>query len=136
MEKGVEISNQSLSCLTYLDESTGVFISHCLNYDLMDCGPTCDVAWQNLKIVMKNHIEFCYTNYPEGLMRKPARREKWDIFFNALRANPKDLIVEKMELELKPPSLPERELEFWIQRVQSGRDCADVQAGQGTVQAH
>ena len=125
----MEAGYNSLFCLVWKDEKIGVFVSHCLNYDLMECGPTADVAWDNLKFVMKNHVEYCYTSYQQGLKRKAGKKD-WDRFFHLLERNPGSLTVDKIELELKPPSLPEQELEFWIQRVQSAGESADLQASE------
>ena len=106
-------------CIVEKDADTGVFVSHCLNYDLMECGPTSDRAWENLKIVVKNHIEYCYTSYQPGLNRR-AKEEDVDRFFRLLQENPGALVVDKIELHLKPPSLPEQEMPLRILKVQSG----------------
>jgi len=88
----------NLSCLIERDEATGSYIGHCLNYDLMDSGKTQDEAWENIKFVLKNHIEFCYTHFQSGLKRG-AKQQDWDRFFQAIQNNPKSVRMEKLELE-------------------------------------
>ena len=55
-----------LSCLTWRDKDTKVYISHCLNYDLMETGSTLEESRKNLNTVIKHHIEHCYSRYPAG----------------------------------------------------------------------
>jgi hypothetical protein len=123
----------NLSCLVFQDQQTKMYVGHCLNYDLMDSGPSPEVAWQRLKNVLKNHIEYCYTSHKEGL-RRAAKQKSWDEFFTLVKNNPGQLKVEKLDLELREPSLPEQDLELWvIGQVQDAgfSPSADVQAGQG-----
>ena len=42
-----------LQCSTSLDQETGLYIAHCLNFDLMESGKTPDEAWANLKASLK-----------------------------------------------------------------------------------
>lgn len=112
-----------------------MYVGHCLNYDLMESGPDSDVTWVRLKNVLKNHIEYCYTAHREGL-RRAANQDSWDRFFTLVKNNPNGLKVEKLDLELREPSLPEQELELWVigQVQDAGLSAAsDVQAGQGKV---
>lgn len=117
------------ACLTWQDDDTGVFISHCLNYDLMQCGDTEEEAWNNLKTAMKHHIEHCWSRYPAGLRRR-AGKEDWQRFYRALKKavqdNGKGIVVEKMEIDPLPP-LPEYEIPVWIQGVNLGRNGFAVQ---------
>src|SRR5437870_1711213 len=101
----------NLSCLVWQDEQTKMYVGHCLNYDLMDSGPTAESAWIRLKNVVKNHIEYCYTSNREGL-RRVANKETWDRFFTLVKNNPGQLRVEKLDLELREPSLPEQDIEL------------------------
>ena len=111
-----------LSCLTWRDPQSSVYISHCLNYDLKETGANLEESWQNLKIVMKHHIEHCYSRYPQGL-RRSASKECWQEFYLALQKqlqeNPQGVVVEKLDIDPLPP-LPEYEIPIWVQGVESG----------------
>lgn len=111
-----------LSCLTWRDPASNAYVSHCLNYDLMETGSSFDEAWQNLKTVMKHHIEHCYSRYPQGLGRS-ASKERWQEFYltlqKQLQENPQGVVVEKLDIDPLPP-LPEYEIPIWIQGVESG----------------
>jgi predicted RNase H-like HicB family nuclease len=117
------------ACLTWKDRESGVFISHCLNYDLKQCGDTYEEAWQNLKTAMKHHIEHCWSRYPAGLQRR-ASKEEWQKFYQslqkALQENPKGIVVEEMKIDPLPP-LPELEIPVWIQGVKVGGDGLNIQ---------
>jgi hypothetical protein len=104
-----------LSCLVERDEQTGMFIGHCLDYDLMETGKSDEEAWSNLKTVVKHHIEHCYSFYQNGL-KKQAAREDWDRFYQYLQENGGQCQIEKIEIELRPP-LPEQDISIWIQGV-------------------
>jgi predicted RNase H-like HicB family nuclease len=125
----------NLSCLIERDKATGTYIGHCLNYDLMDSGKTPQEAWENLKFVMKSHIEFCYTHLQSGLKRTAKRRD-WDRFFEAIQSDPSSVIAEKLELDLKPPTLPEQEMGIWIQKVLSDRYSPDLCPSQNPIPVH
>jgi predicted RNase H-like HicB family nuclease len=105
--------NNGLSCLLQRDAETATFVGHCLDYDLLECGKTEDDAWDNLKIVIKRHIEFCAARSAEGLNRQ-AKKERWDAFYEAIQRNPNSLRIETIEIDLSA-SLPENEIEMWIQ---------------------
>ena len=112
-----------------------MYVGHCLNYDLMESGPSPEVTWERLKNVLKDHIEYCYTSHREGL-RRAANQDSWDGFFTLVKNNPGQLKVEKLDLELREPSLPQQELELWvIGKVQDAgfSPASHVQAGQGKV---
>jgi hypothetical protein len=112
----METNNQrknGISCLIEQDSQTGVFIGHCLDFNLMECGPNPEDAWYNLKVVIKNHIEFCYAKYREGLLDQ-ADKAAWDKFYCSLKRNPQDSRVEQIEIEVAEP-LPEQEVPVWMQ---------------------
>jgi hypothetical protein len=124
---------RGLSCLVHRDEDTGVFIGHCLNYDVMEVGKTDEEAWLNLKCVVKHHIEYCVSNYPDGLKRQ-ADEKRWDEFYRALKANPNGVRVDTIELELSPPSMPESDRSLWIQGAGFyGRECRTAGATPAVV---
>ena len=129
----------NLSCLLWRDQDTQMFVGHCLNFDVMESGPSVEVAWDRLKKVLKDHIEYCYTFNREGL-RRVAPQKDWDRFFKIVQRDPKQLTrVEKLELELREPSLPEHELGLWVLgAMQDGglTACDDFQAGEREIPVH
>jgi hypothetical protein len=115
-----------LSCLISLDSETNLHLAHCLNFDLMECGPTAEDAWGNLKTSVKQYVEFCYTNHQEGLTVS-ADPEEWNEFAEALKHSQKPWKVDKISFDLKAP-LPEFSAPIWMHGV-SGDDgtCSSVQ---------
>ena len=115
-----------LNCLTERDEETNLFISHCLNFDLMETGGTADESWQNLKAAVKQYIEHCYTFYPEGFSQS-ASVDEWKHFAEVLKNCGVVSRVEEIEIALKPPLL-EKEYPVWMQGVSTdGANCAVIQ---------
>ena len=108
-----------LCCLGERDTETGLFLYHCLDYDVVESGKTWEEAWQSLKQVLKAHMEYCYAHNPSGLLRG-AKRSEWDKFGKVLeqtlRDNPSSILVESIEIEMQPP-LPVDEIPIWIQGV-------------------
>jgi hypothetical protein len=105
-----------LSCLMGWDEETRLHLAHCLNFDLMECGRTEDEAWGNLKMAVKQYIEHCYSNYPEGLA-EGATREEWERFADSLRRKDRPSRVDTIELELGQPFVAARDNPIWMQGV-------------------
>jgi predicted RNase H-like HicB family nuclease len=119
-----QVRTGMLSCLMGKDAETGLFLGHCLNFDLVTSGKTEDEAWQNLKTIIKAHFEYCYANYPDGL-RMSATVDEWKNFAHRLETGGQS-VVEKLEIELRPP-LPEVEVPIWIQGVTGGTGtCTQV----------
>lgn len=116
-----------LSCFGRWDQEAEQFVYHCLNFDLVEFGGTEQEAWQNIKQTVKQHLEYCYTNYPEGLSLS-ASKEEWDEFAEALKKRGgKPDQVDKITFELKPP-LPEQGAPIWMQGVQENvQTCSQVQ---------
>ena len=115
-----------LSCLIRRDEETNLFLAHCLNFDLVECGPDPDTAWANLKISLKQFIEYSYTSYPQSLTLS-ADLDEWKQFVAALRVSTKPERVDTIDIDLKPP-LPELSAPVWMQGVTGdGRDCSKIQ---------
>lgn len=85
-----------LSCLIMKDANTQVYISHCLNHDLMECGKTSEEAWENLKTVIKRNLE----NPSPGLMGRQAKKECWDAFGEAIQRDPSNLKMEIIEIQV------------------------------------
>jgi hypothetical protein len=82
----------------------------------MECGKTEDEAWGNLKAAVKQYIEHCYSNYPQGLA-EGASREEWERFAESLKYNERPSRVETIQLELGQPFLAEDNNPIWMQGV-------------------
>ena len=110
-----------ICCLGERDQETGLFLYHCLNFDLIESGTSWEDAWRNLKLVVKAHVEHCYARNPSGLLRAAARNE-WEEFGEVLKrtlaSDPQSVVVESIDIELKAP-LPAEEIPLWIQGVNS-----------------
>ncbi len=104
-----------LQCFTTCDEETNLYISHCLNFDLMECGKTADEAWDNLKASLKQYIEYCYTNYQDGLTVS-ADMDDWKRYAEVMKVTKTPPRIEAIEIELRPP-LPEYAYPIWMQGV-------------------
>lgn len=114
-----------LTCLAGQDTETGQHICHCLNFDIIEFGKTEDEAWENLKVSVKAYIEYCYTNYREGLA-KSAAAEEWARFAELLKTGLRPERVDQIVIELKPP-LPETMAPIWMQGVTSDvSSCSHV----------
>jgi hypothetical protein len=100
-----------LSCFITRDPGTQMYISHCLNHDLMECGKTSKEAWENLKIVIKRNLE----NPSPGLVGRQAKKECWDAFGEAIQRDPSNLKMETIEIQVSAP-LPASDVELWLQQ--------------------
>jgi hypothetical protein len=115
-----------LSCLSCFDDETGMFVSHCLNFDLVEFGKTADEAWENLKDSVKQFVQYCYTNSQESLTIS-ADRNEWAEFAELLRQKKTPNRVDIIEFELVPP-LPENTTGIWMQGVDEDvGTCTQVQ---------
>jgi hypothetical protein len=115
-----------LSCLLSRDPETKLYLAHCLNFDLMECANTSDQAWQNLKSVVKQFIEYSSANNPESLSVS-ASAEEWKYFADILRHSTKPPIVDTIEIEMRPPLL-ESSAPIWMQGVSGdGTECSRIQ---------
>jgi hypothetical protein len=91
-----------LSCLTWQDKVTSKYLAHCLNYDLMECGSSPDEAWANLKICIKQYVEYCNEFRPEGL-NISATADEWKEFAEALKLSTKPDRIDTIDIEVRPP---------------------------------
>src|SRR5947209_1042447 len=107
------IPKSGLQCLTEHNDVSGLFVSRCLNFDLIESGRSWNEAWSNLKIVMKNHIEYFAANHPDKLLNaRPADPDLWDKFYQLIREN--GSIVEQLSLEIPEPKEHNPEA-IWLQ---------------------
>jgi hypothetical protein len=105
-----------LSCLGGHDPETSLFIAHCLDFDLVESAPTWQKAWENLKLVVKHHIEYCYYNNPKGLTFS-APAHDWKRFAALIGSSTENLrVVESITIDLRPP-LPATDIPVWIHGV-------------------
>jgi hypothetical protein len=115
-----------LSCLSSVDKETGLYLYHCLNFDIMECGKTEEEAWKSVKLAVKYYVEHCYQFYQEGFVQE-APREQWGQFAEAAKHATRPPRMEVIEFELKPP-LPENEVPVWMQGVfADGASLAHIQ---------
>jgi hypothetical protein len=99
--------------LTEQNQASGLFVSRCLNYDLVESGQSWDEAWANLKIVMKNHIEFHAAHRPDALQNdRQADKELWDKFYQLIQKN--GVIVEQLALDIEEPKHDNTYEGIWI----------------------
>jgi len=71
---------KSLSCLLSHDKLTGLWVNHCLDFDLVTSGTSEDLAWGSMKTVLQAHIESCLSdNFTQGLSMK-AGIDAWVTF--------------------------------------------------------
>jgi|SRR5580658_7682214 hypothetical protein len=116
MSKKAPVIPDVLSCLLSQDGETKFWIGHCLNFDLVTSGKDPDSAWENLRAVIKTHVEHCFTHHPEGLSFK-APEGDWTLF-DALKTKQPLMRTEKITLRLVAPQT-EQIPAFWIQGVES-----------------
>lgn len=57
---------QSLPCVIERDRETNLFVGHCLTYDLVSTAKNKRDAIENLKGLIKCHIEYSYTHHKAG----------------------------------------------------------------------
>ena len=116
MSKKAPVIPDVLSCLLTQDGETKFWIGHCLNFDLVTSGKDPDSAWENLRAVIKTHIEHCFTHHWDGL-KSEAPRADW-LLFDALKNKQPLMRTEKITLRLIAPQT-EQVPPFWIQGVES-----------------
>jgi hypothetical protein len=102
-----------ISCLLRQDGETGRWEGHCLDFDLVTSGSTEDVAWENLKKVVKRHVEHCFTNWQPGLTRRRASQCAFDAF-NKLVQEDRPFRQDKLSLILEEP---EHDQEHWLKAI-------------------
>lgn len=120
MMREEDIIGKVLSCLLSKDERTGRWLAHCLDFDLMTSAKTQDTAWENLRKVVRVHIEHCFTFHQDGL-KLEAEPQEWSDFKNIehrLKAEELPIRTEKITLKLNPPRTL-AEFELWIRGVET-----------------
>jgi hypothetical protein len=123
--EGMELLPPVLSCLLTKDKETGRWGGHCLDFDIVTSGLDEDLAWENLKQVVRLHVENCFTHWQLGLKRS-ASQERWQVF-NRLRDPNKPFRQEKIHFDLVAPPLPD---EQWMAAfaLPEGTDCGHIES--------
>ena len=109
-----------ICCILHHDMDSGAWVSRCLDFDLVTSGETEEGAWNNLKSVVKLHVEHCFTHNHAALSRYRATDEEF-AFFEALASRSR-FWSDKIKLNLvakKKREVPDQ-LSFWIKGVDSG----------------
>lgn len=104
---------ERIRCLLDQDDQTGAWIGHCLDFDLVTSGESPDLAWNNLKSVVKLHIEHCFTHDQNGLDFHRAPDEDFALF-EKLTNDHRLFRSDKINLNLVAPKAPDQ-ISFWIQ---------------------
>jgi hypothetical protein len=133
MEEGSDMSTvaptipEVLSCILSPDPETGRWNGHCLDFDIATSGKDEEIAWNNLKLIVRHHIEECWERWPEGLQIRTASQERWKRF-ELLKKNQKMARQDKLHLNLVKPH--EHEEDFWIQALEFPKDdgCGKTQS--------
>lgn len=106
------------------DVETGLYIAHCLDLNLKVAGRDDNEAWWNLKKVIKAHYEYCFEFDQEGL-KLTASAKQWAeynaAFAKALVENPESITIERIELTLRAPRVPDQIMPLSCQRVDIGQ---------------
>ena len=97
-----DLAPRMLPCLIGKDEETGLFVGHCLTFDLVATGKTSQEADKNLASLIKYHIEYCYAHYQAGF-EVTADKEDWDSFQKIVNTKKLPSRIEKIEVSLVKP---------------------------------
>lgn len=101
----VPVVPHPLSCLLFVDRETKRWVAHCLDFDLATSGIDEDAAWDNLKSVVRLHVEHCFTHFHDAFERKASTSEF--ARFETVRKNQREFRSEKISFKLVPPSAPD-----------------------------
>jgi hypothetical protein len=112
-----EMIPKVLRCLLTEDPETGRWNGHCLEFDLATSGIDPDQAWNNLRAVVRLHVENCFTHWQEGLKFRASAEEV--ALFELLKKQEQPFRSEKITFNLVPPQRPEELLApLWIQGIE------------------
>jgi hypothetical protein len=90
---------KNLNCLLSHDKQANLWVSHCLDFDLVTSGASEDEAWDAMKRVAKSHIESCFRDsFAKGLSRR-AESSVWAEYVNQVHAG--RLRSDLISLDLK-----------------------------------
>lgn len=103
-----------IRCLLNSDRESGVWVAHCLDFDIVTSGRDDTEAWERIKAVVKLHIEHCFTHDQDGLNSHQAPQSLIDSFDNGLGS--REVRSDKIKLNLVAPAKPGDN--FWIKGVE------------------
>lgn len=115
-----DITGKVLSCLLSKDGQTGRWLAHCLDFDLLTSAKTEEIAWENLRKVVRAHIEHCFAFHREGLELQ-AESSEWSEFRRVEKRLMDDglpIRTEKITLKLATPTKPWGD-DLWIKGVET-----------------
>jgi predicted RNase H-like HicB family nuclease len=117
-----------LRCLLKPDPESKKWVGHCLDFDLVTSGRTLDSAWDNLRAVVKLHVEHCFTHHRDGLEFRASENDF--AVFDALKRASTFVRTEKITFDLVQPEfdLPP----VWVE---CAEDLAGVICGDSTTTA-
>ena len=71
---------KSLTCLLSRDRESDMWVSHCLDFDLITSGIDEDDAWFGMQDAVKSHVESCFEDNFEAGLAKRATPDEWREF--------------------------------------------------------
>lgn len=104
-----------LRCFLFEDAATKRWVAHCLDFDIVTSGKDEDLAWSNLKSVVRLHVEHCFTHWQEAF-KKRAPDEDF-VRFETLSQQQPLARTDKISFKLVPPKaqfVPN----FWMKGVE------------------
>lgn len=106
---------KSLSCLLSHDKQTGLWVNHCLDFDLVTSGTSEDQAWSAMKSILQSHVESCFQDgFVDGLSHK-AGVDSWIAFAEHFMSG--NFRHERLKFQLKKNSQPEAP-DLWLKGVE------------------
>lgn len=93
----------TLPCLVELDQDTKLFTGHCLTYDLVSTAQSPRDAVENLRTLIKRHIEYSYTHHKAGLSvtADDSEWQRWKDMVNSGKVM--RMSVEPIEVSFNEP---------------------------------
>lgn len=109
-------------CLTLYDQLTNLWISHCLDFNIVTSGMSEEDAWSGMKLALKAHVESCVADNSHSSVYRRADTDKWRIFIDqALASGVRSELIEfDLKSDIWAPDL-------WLKGVQVESLLADVQ---------
>jgi hypothetical protein len=106
-----------IRCFLSRDKETGLWIGRSLDFGLVTSGKSDEIAWKNLKSVVRLHVEHCFSDDRDAVHKHRASEEEFRAFDESRDAAP--FRSDKIELRMVAPRAPDS-LSFWMQGVELG----------------
>jgi hypothetical protein len=114
---------KNFHCLTFHDQSTNLWINHCLDFDIVTSGMSEEDAWSGIKQALKSHVENCVgDDFMSGVSTR-GNAEKWRIFIDQALAS--GVRSELIEFDIKEKVWASGS---WLKGVQVESLTEDVQS--------